>query len=92
MVAAVGCKMSTYLTNRWTGDMRANLPKCPACAGEMEYGFLISKDAIYWAGKMEENKFTDVEGAITGPFKKPLGISMARCHKCRLMITVYPPE
>jgi hypothetical protein len=84
--------MSTYLTNIWTNEMKANLPKCPACGGSIEYGFLISKDAIHWAGELEGNKFVGVERPMTGPFKKPLGVSMARCHKCRLMITVYPPE
>lgn len=84
--------MSTYLTNKWTENMKINLPKCPACEGVMEYGYLISKEAIYWAGNIEGNKFTNVQGAMTGPFKKPLGVPMARCHKCRLMITVYAPE
>jgi hypothetical protein len=84
--------MSLMQTNRWKDDMKANLPKCPACAGPIEYGYLISKDAIHWAGELEGNKFLDVEKPLTGPFKKPLGVSMARCHKCRLMITVYPPE
>jgi hypothetical protein len=72
--------------------MKGNLPKCPACAGEIEYGYMISKDAIHWAGNLSTNKFTEVESPMTGPFTKPLGISMARCHKCRLMITVFPPE
>lgn len=84
--------MSTFLTKRWDEDMRANLPKCPACGGEIEYGYLISKDTVHWAGHLEANKFTEVERAITGPFKKPLGVSMSRCLKCRLMITVFPPE
>jgi hypothetical protein len=84
--------MSTFLTKKWDDDMKANLPKCPACAGEIEYGYLISKDAIYWAGELAGNKFTNVGKPVTGPFKKPLGVSMARCSKCKLMITVYPPE
>ena len=84
--------MSTFLTKKWDSGMKENLPKCPACTGEMDYGYLISKDAIYWAGNLNENKFINVEKPMTGPFKKPLGVSMARCPKCRLFITVFPPE
>lgn len=87
-----GIKMSKFLTDRWMDDMRANLPKCPACAGEIEYGFLVSKDTIHWAGEIEGNRFVGIEDAMTGPFKKPLGIPVSRCHKCGLMITVYPPR
>ena len=72
--------------------VKANIPKCPACGGEIEYGYLVSKEPIQWAGKMNGNKFTEIERPITGPFKKPLGVSMARCHSCKLMITIYPEE
>ncbi|MFO8051443.1 MAG: PF20097 family protein [Thermoplasmatota archaeon] len=84
--------MSKFLTDRWNDSMKGQLPKCPACAGPMEYGFLISKEPIHWADAIEGNKFTGIEGALTGPFKKPLGIPMSRCSKCGLLISVFPPE
>jgi hypothetical protein len=52
----------------------------------------VSKEVIQWAGDIKGNRFTDLEKPLTGPFKKPLGVALARCHNCRLMITVYPPE
>jgi len=87
-----GWKMTNMLTNKWTEDIRTNLPKCPACGGPVEYGFFVSKDAIHWASGVEGNKFTDLEEPMTGPFKKPLGVGMARCHKCRLYVSVFPPR
>lgn len=84
--------MSTLLTNTWMEGVRTNLPKCPACGGEVEYGYLVSKETIQWAGNINGNRFTDLEKPVTGPFKKPLGVALARCHACKLMITVYPPE
>ncbi len=84
--------MSMYYTNMWKSEMEKNLPKCPACGGEMEYGFLISKDPIHWAGGIEGNRIDGLGEQMTGPFKKPLGVAMSRCHRCRLMITTYPPS
>ncbi len=84
--------MSTFMTNGWMDGVKQNIPKCPACGGNVDYGFMISREPIQWASDLKGNKFTDLERPITGPFKKPLGISMARCHVCRLMITIYPPE
>jgi|GEM_PF-3479523 len=84
--------MSTFMTNAWMEGVRANIPKCPACGGEIEYGFLVSKEPIQWAGTLNGNRFTDLEKPLTGPFKKPLGIAIARCHKCELLITIFPPE
>jgi uncharacterized protein DUF6487 len=84
--------MSKFLTDKWNDEMKGQLPKCPACAGDMEYGFLISQEPVHWAHGIEGNKFTGIEGSFTGPFKKPLGIPMARCNKCGLFISVFPPE
>lgn len=84
--------MSTYMTKGWMEGVKNNLPKCPACGGSIEYGYLVSKDTIQWAGEINGNRFTNLEKPITGPFKKPLGLAMARCHQCRLMITVFPPD
>jgi hypothetical protein len=84
--------MSTFMTNGWMEGVKRNIPKCPACGGEVDYGFFVSKEPIQWAREMKGNRFTDLERPITGPFKKPLGVAMARCHSCALMITVFPPE
>ncbi len=83
--------MSTYMTNKWNEEMNGQIPRCPACKGEMSYGYLVSREPIHWAGDIENNQFKDVESPMTGEFKKPLGIPMAKCISCRLFITVLPP-
>lgn len=84
--------MTNLLTNKWTEDVRTNLPKCPACGGPVEYGYFVSREEILWASGIDGNKFTGLEEPLTGAFKKPLGVCMARCNKCRLYVSVYPPK
>lgn len=84
--------MSKFLTDKWNDHMKSQLPKCPACAETMDYGFLISREPIHWAQGIEGNKFVGIEEAMTGPFKKPLGIPMSRCRKCGLFVSMFPPE
>jgi len=82
--------MSTFLTNKWMDDVKTNIPKCPACGGEVEYGYFVSKEEIRFAKGLEGNKFVGLEEPLTGPFKKPLGVAISRCPKCRLFVTLYP--
>lgn len=82
--------MSMLLTKKWDEEVKKNLPVCPACGGEIEYGFLVSKESIHWASDIEGNHFSGIEGAMTWAPKKPLGVPIARCPKCRIMITLYP--
>ncbi|MDG6223936.1 MAG: PF20097 family protein [Candidatus Thermoplasmatota archaeon] len=82
--------VSQFLTERWAEEMRANIPKCPACAGEVEYGFLVSEQPIRWANDYEGTRFVGIEEPMTWEPKKPLGIPMTRCHKCGIMITLSP--
>ncbi len=84
--------MTNMMTNKWTEDLRTNIPKCPACGGAIEYGYIVSKDQIFWAENIEGNRFIGLEESITGPVRKPLGLSMARCNKCRLLVSVFPPK
>lgn len=82
--------MSQFLTEKWSEEMKANLPKCPACAGDVEYGFLVSERPIRWASELEGNRFVGVEESMTWDPKRPLGLPMTRCHKCGIMITLVP--
>jgi len=82
--------MSQFLTEKWSEEMKKNIPKCPACAGDVEYGYLVSKEPIHWASEYEGNRFVGIEDAMTWIAKKPLGVPMTRCPKCRIMITINP--
>lgn len=80
--------MSQFLTQKWSDDMKNNIPKCPACAGPVDYGFLVAESPIRWANQYEGSRFVGLENAITWEPKKPQGIPMTRCSKCQLMITI----
>lgn len=80
------------MTDKWYAEMEKQLPACPACKGDLDYGFLVSKAPIQWAAGIEENRFSGVEEPMTGLFKKPLGIPMTRCRRCGLIMSIIQPR
>ena len=82
--------MSMLQTKKWDEGMKANLPSCPACGGEIEYGYLASKESIHWASDISGDHFSGIEEALSWAPKKPIAIPISRCSKCRIMITVLP--